>query len=442
MGMSLIQACRSLALSTWLLSFCFVHLLCLDFTVAEREEWYTAFVNITYAEPVTSEIRTEKTECGRYGEHSLKRDAKGVVVLPSAAHDRQACDPNTRFSVPVDGGSWIALIARGNCTYREKIRHAASQNASAIVIFNVGSANANDTITMPHSGTGDVVAIMIPEPKGREVTLLLERNVTVTVHITIGTRNLQKYVSRTSVVFVSISFIVLMIISLAWLVFYYIQRFRYANARDRNQRRLGDAAKKAISKLQVRTIRKGDQETESDFDNCAVCIEGYKPNDLVRILPCRHLFHKSCVDPWLLEHRTCPMCKMNILKALGIALNADCLDDLALDYELSMGVGGVGGVGVLALEAVVSGASSDATLSEGGGSVLLDPGVRRSGLPQDYPDSELLRDSPVTTTTHTHTGELQPMVGSASVASLVIAVETGLSDEEGSMERVVQENKS
>lgn len=53
------------------------------------------------------------------------------------------------------------------------------------------------------------------------------------------------------------------------------------------QRRLGDAAKKAISKLQVRTIRKGDQETEVDFDNCAVCIEGYKANDVVRILPCR-----------------------------------------------------------------------------------------------------------------------------------------------------------
>lgn len=33
--------------------------------------------------------------------------------------------------------------------------------------------------------------------------------------------------------FVSISFIVLMMISLAWLVFYYIQRFRYLSAKDR-----------------------------------------------------------------------------------------------------------------------------------------------------------------------------------------------------------------
>ena len=85
------------------------------------------------------------------------------------------------------------------------------------------------------TGTGDVVAVMIPEPKGREIATLLERDTMVMMQITIGTRNLQKYVSRTSVVFVSISFIVLMIISLAWLVFYYIQRFRYANARDRNQ---------------------------------------------------------------------------------------------------------------------------------------------------------------------------------------------------------------
>ncbi|XP_051919375.1 RING finger protein 150-like [Hippocampus zosterae] len=436
---SLAAACRSLALSTWLLSFCFVHLLCLDFTVAEREEWYTAFVNITYVEPATKALRTDKTECGRYGEHSPKRDAKGVVVLPAALHDRQACDPATPFVAPAHTGAWVALIAHGNCTYKDKIRHAAERNASAVVIFNVGSGNANDTITMPHAGTGDVVAIMIPEPKGREVVSLLERNVTVTMTITIGTRNLQKYVSRTSVVFVSISFIVLMIISLAWLVFYYIQRFRYANARDRNQRRLGDAAKKAISKLQVRTIRKGDQETEGDFDNCAVCIEGYKANDVVRILPCRHLFHKSCVDPWLLDHRTCPMCKMNILKALGIALNADCLDELPLDYDLALG----GGAGPLALEAVVSGAAGDGTLSEGGSSVVLDPGVRRMGLPQDYQDPpDTLRDSPVTATTDTHTGELQPMASSVSVASLVIAVETGLSDEEGSYQASQMEEKS
>lgn len=151
MAVSVIQACRSLALSTWLLSFCFVHLLCLDFTVAEKEEWYTAFVNITYVDPDTAEVRTEKTECGRYGEHSLKREARGVLAMPAAPQDRLACDPNSRFT-PRAAGAWIALISKGNCTFKEKIKHAVGHNASAVVIFNVGAPNPNDTITMPHPG--------------------------------------------------------------------------------------------------------------------------------------------------------------------------------------------------------------------------------------------------------------------------------------------------
>ncbi|XP_043918217.1 RING finger protein 150 [Protopterus annectens] len=428
MAVSLIQACRSLALSTWLLSFCFVHLLCLDFTVAEKEEWYTAFVNITYLDPGTMEQRTEKTECGRYGEHSLKQDAKGVLALPASPHDRLACDPNTKFSVPAKAKSWIALIPKGNCTYKDKIRHALLQNASGVVIFNVGSSNANDTITMPHLGTADTVAIMIPEPKGREIVSLLEKNITVTMYITIGTRNLQKYVSRTSVVFVSISFIVLMIISLAWLVFYYIQRFRYANARDRNQRRLGDAAKKAIGKLQVRTIKKGDKEMEPDFDNCAVCIEGYKANDIVRILPCRHLFHKTCVDPWLLDHRTCPMCKMNILKALGIPPNADCIDDIPPDYE-----GSIGGPSTNQITG-----ASDVTVNES--SVILDPAVRPLGLSQILQDPE--PPAQVGDVNFTTNSDQEPAVSSDSDTSLIMAGDVGLSDVELSTDQDCEEVKS
>nr|XP_009940860.1 PREDICTED: RING finger protein 150 [Opisthocomus hoazin] len=280
----------------------------------------------------------------------------------------------------------------------------------------------------PPPSLEDVVAIMIPEPKGKEIVSLLERNITVMMYITIGTRNLQKYVSRTSVVFVSISFIVLMIISLAWLVFYYIQRFRYANARDRNQRRLGDAAKKAISKLQVRTIRKGDKETEPDFDNCAVCIEGYKPNDVVRILPCRHLFHKSCVDPWLLDHRTCPMCKMNILKALGIPPNADCMDDIPPDLEASIGGPPTN---------QITGAS-DITVNES--SVALDPPVRTVGVLQVIQDVDSFPQ--VGEGNFTTSNEQEPAVSSDSDISLIMAMEVGLSDVELSTDQDCEEVKS
>ncbi|KAF6091390.1 ring finger protein 128 [Phyllostomus discolor] len=89
------------------------------------------------------------------------------------------------------------------------------------------------------------------------------------------------------------------------------------------RRQLKADAKKAIGRLQLRTLKQGDKEIGPDGDSCAVCIELYKPNDLVRILTCNHIFHKTCVDPWLLEHRTCPMCKCDILKALGIEVDVE-----------------------------------------------------------------------------------------------------------------------
>lgn len=48
------------------------------------------------------------------------------------------------------------------------------------------------------------------------------------------------------------------------------------------QRRLGDAAKKAISQLQVRTIRKGDQVNKQTFD-----IAVFKPVISADIESCR-----------------------------------------------------------------------------------------------------------------------------------------------------------
>ncbi|XP_007474240.1 E3 ubiquitin-protein ligase RNF130 isoform X2 [Monodelphis domestica] len=298
------------------------------------QEYYTALINVTVHEPGRDGPWTFRIDRGRYGLDSPKVEVRGQVLAPLPLHgaaDHLGCDPQTRFHVPPDIKQWIALLQRGNCTFKEKISRAALHNAIAVVIYN--NKSNEETVTMTHQGTGDIVAVMITELRGKDILSYLEKNISVQMTIAVGTRIPAKNFSRGSLVFVSISFIVLMIISSAWLIFYFIQKIRYTNARDRNQRRLGDAAKKAISKLTTRTVKKGDKETDPDFDHCAVCIESYKQNDIVRILPCKHVFHKSCVDPWLSEHCTCPMCKLNILKALGIMPNLPCTDNVAFDME-------------------------------------------------------------------------------------------------------------
>ncbi|XP_063737012.1 LOW QUALITY PROTEIN: E3 ubiquitin-protein ligase RNF130 [Eleginops maclovinus] len=280
------------------------------------EEFVGAVVNASVLDGRGHAVQLMSSEDGTYGQNSPKVDTRGVVLTPSPIHgvmDRQGCDPATRFLPPPRSVHWVALLQRGNCTFREKILKAAAYNATAVLIYN---NSTETTVKMGHEGTGDTVAVMITEAYGKEIQAHLERNLTVLVSVFVGQRGPTKNINRGSLVFVSISFIVLMIISSAWLIFYFIQKIRYTSSRDRSQRRLGDTAKKAIGKLSTRTVRRGDKETDPDFNHCAVCIEAYQMNDVVRILPCKHVFHKViCEDPWLNEHCILSMCKLNILNS-------------------------------------------------------------------------------------------------------------------------------
>ncbi|XP_059665985.1 RING-H2 finger protein ATL28-like [Cornus florida] len=46
---------------------------------------------------------------------------------------------------------------------------------------------------------------------------------------------------------------------------------------------------------------------------CIVCLAEYREEDTLRILPyCGHFFHANCIDIWLQQHSTCPVCRMSL----------------------------------------------------------------------------------------------------------------------------------
>ena len=46
-------------------------------------------------------------------------------------------------------------------------------------------------------------------------------------------------------------------------------------------------------------------------DECCVCLEPYQEKDQLRVLRCKHNFHKECCDKWLKLNRACPLCRRN-----------------------------------------------------------------------------------------------------------------------------------
>ncbi|XP_055499997.1 E3 ubiquitin-protein ligase RNF128 isoform X2 [Leucoraja erinacea] len=302
---------------TWWLFF----LVVLSETMSKVDLWPVAVINITHLSPETNHTSTEAVE-GRYGMTSPKERAAGSVRAPSS-EDTLACDPNVDFrgvETP-----WIALIERGNCTFAQKIDNAAMKGATAVVIYNK-DGTGNTTAHFSHNGTGKTVAVMIGNIKGREILALVKNGIQVYMVIEVG-RQHGPWMNQYSIFFVSISFFVVTAATVGYFIFYTARRLQIARAQLRKQNQLKNEAKKAINQLDLRTLKQGDQETGPDADTCAVCIEAYKPNDVVRILTCNHIFHKSCIDPWLLEHRTCPMCKCDILKALGIEIDEEKPDE-------------------------------------------------------------------------------------------------------------------
>ncbi|XAR63120.1 hypothetical protein NMG60_11022952 [Bertholletia excelsa] len=44
---------------------------------------------------------------------------------------------------------------------------------------------------------------------------------------------------------------------------------------------------------------------------CTICLGEYQENEVLRIIPkCCHTFHLSCVDVWLRNQSTCPVCRL------------------------------------------------------------------------------------------------------------------------------------
>ncbi|XP_071409734.1 E3 ubiquitin-protein ligase RNF6 isoform X2 [Pithys albifrons albifrons] len=81
---------------------------------------------------------------------------------------------------------------------------------------------------------------------------------------------------------------------------------------DDDDDRLRGLTKEQIDNLSTRNY--GEIHTENERSKtCSVCINEYATGNKLRQLPCRHEFHIHCIDRWLSENSTCPICRQPVL---------------------------------------------------------------------------------------------------------------------------------
>ncbi|KAF8321994.1 uncharacterized protein EI90DRAFT_2489705 [Cantharellus anzutake] len=70
------------------------------------------------------------------------------------------------------------------------------------------------------------------------------------------------------------------------------------------------AGLEVIKKQQLAEYLKGDKIAPNTSDRCLICLSEYEDDEEVRIMSCKHGFHKDCVDKWMeVGRNNCPACR-------------------------------------------------------------------------------------------------------------------------------------
>ncbi|KAF9127515.1 hypothetical protein BGW39_005816 [Mortierella sp. 14UC] len=225
-----------------------------------------------------------------------------AVETLDPSEDRTACRPvhfNSSFNP--DNKPWAALVERGGkCGFVDKVKNMMVSGASAVI---VGDYEKGPLVTM-YSNREDTSDITIPsvfvtQTHYRELGYLgMELGQGFLVRMASDEEDLPVL---DAIVFVIVSPL------LVFLFLFFLWRMRL------RQLRLADLAPpEVVSNLPIKVFFKSKLK-ENDPVECVICLDEYEDEDELRVLPCRHEYHATCVDNWLTTRKKfCPICKRDI----------------------------------------------------------------------------------------------------------------------------------
>ena len=64
-----------------------------------------------------------------------------------------------------------------------------------------------------------------------------------------------------------------------------------------------------------------ENKRHDNNNNCVVCLCDFQIGDIISALPCCHVFHTECIQNWLKNELSCPVCKFEVTLSSIIGKN-------------------------------------------------------------------------------------------------------------------------
>lgn len=220
---------------------------------------------------------------------------------------------------------WIAFIEiskqhKCHSSVRRMVKMASRRGAKAVIFDMTGNISLKRKLQHSHQKFDEPVVILAKRTS-KKIVKLLKRKKKPFIKITTSERNLltknESKEDKDNYLDMAIFMAFFIIISLLCLLLIIKIRCRHRRKKISMTRH----AVKALQEMEVKTchyeIENNNDETNQcafDMNNCTICLEELRQNGKdIRVLPCQHEYHKLCIDPWLIENFTCPLCMYTIV---------------------------------------------------------------------------------------------------------------------------------
>eukprot|EP00271_Cylindrocystis_brebissonii_P001138 TRINITY_DN1143_c0_g1_i1.p1 TRINITY_DN1143_c0_g1~~TRINITY_DN1143_c0_g1_i1.p1 ORF type:complete len:397 (+),score=75.12 TRINITY_DN1143_c0_g1_i1:401-1591(+) len=231
----------------------------------------------------------------------------GIFGSLYKAEPIDACEALKVPDEALDANGTFVIIERGGCVFDIKVAYAQEAGFSAAIVYN--NDDTRDLITMVavsgrHADDISIPAVFITKDSAQKL-FALNVGKGVTCQITPSFDN-----SAWSVM--AVCFISLLAVSAILATFFFVRRHQLRRIGSRLL--LIPAQGETMSAREVKALPSGVYQRgrggNGTTETCAICLDDYEEGEKLRILPCDHEFHMTCVDQWLTTRRPfCPVCK-------------------------------------------------------------------------------------------------------------------------------------